>query len=103
MPISPKRKQPVDFRALLRRGAILLDVRTEEEFAGRHLPGAINIPYENIDQNIPAIKAWDQLVLVYGADDQRSRIAVRRMRNHGIRAYDAGSRDCLQEKLEVIV
>lgn len=100
MPISPKTKKPVDFRSLLQRGAILLDVRTEEEFAGRHLPGAINIPYEEIDRNIDFIKEMGGPVLVYGARDQRSTLVVRKLCYHGIRAYDAGSRDCLRELLE---
>lgn len=100
MPISPRTKKPVNFRSLLHRGAVLLDVRTKEEFAGRHLPGAVNIPYEDIDQNIDAIKAWDKSVLVYGARDQRSLLAMRKLNNHGICAFNAGSRDCLRELLE---
>jgi phage shock protein E len=100
MPISPKTKKPVDFRSLLHRGAVLLDVRTKEEYSGRHLPDAVNIPYEDIGQNIGTIKAWDKPVLVYGAHDQRSLLAMRKLHNHGIRAYNAGSRDCLRDLLE---
>ena len=31
---------------------IILDVRTPEEYAEKHIPGAINVPNEMIDENV---------------------------------------------------
>jgi rhodanese-related sulfurtransferase len=33
-------------------GARLLDVRSPEEYAGGHLPGAINIPVQELDRRL---------------------------------------------------
>ena len=43
---------------------IILDVRTPEEFAERHIPGAINIANEAIGtEEIPELPKKDQLIL----------------------------------------
>ncbi|GLS82631.1 rhodanese-like domain-containing protein [Paraferrimonas haliotis] len=34
----------------IKSGAIILDVRTPEEFAQSHLQGAVNVPYEQVAQ-----------------------------------------------------
>ena len=36
-------------KALVKAGAVLVDVRTPEEFAGKHLDGAINIPIDDLE------------------------------------------------------
>ena len=55
---------------------IILDVRTTEEFADRHIPDAINIPNETIGtENIPELPDKDQLILVYCRSGNRSKQA----------------------------
>ncbi len=70
--------------------AILLDVRTHEEYAGYHIPGAINISLEELEHMIPIIKAWDRPVITYGGDDRRSALVANRLQRHGIVAIDGG-------------
>lgn len=91
MPINPKSRTTLDIPKLLERGAVLVDVRTLEEFVGYHLRDAVNIPFEDLDQYLDAIRSWRRPVVVYSADDQRSRRALIKLHNHGITAYDAGS------------
>ena len=94
MPISPETHRPkVDIRHLVDRGAVLLDVRTEEEFVGFHLPGAVNIPYEALDDQLESVRRWKKPVLVYSAEGRRSSLATSKLRNCGVSAYDAGARD----------
>ncbi len=38
----------VDFRELLKNGAVIVDVRTPGEFQGGHIKNSINIPLNNI-------------------------------------------------------
>ena len=55
---------------------IILDVRTKEEFAGGHIPDAINIPNEAIGTaEIPELPNKDQLILVYCRSGNRSKQA----------------------------
>src|SRR5512145_1599964 len=36
----------------LRHGAIVIDVRSKEEFQDKHLPGAVNIPLDDLSSEI---------------------------------------------------
>jgi len=55
---------------------IILDVRTEAEYALGHIPGAICIPNETIgSQAIPSLPDKDQLVFVYCRSGNRSKQA----------------------------
>lgn len=59
---------------------IILDVRTEEEFAERHIPNAINIPNETIGtEEISALPEKDQLILVYCRSGNRSKQASQKL------------------------
>ena len=59
---------------------IILDVRTPEEFAGGHIPGAINIPNEAIGAaQIPELPDKDQLILVYCRSGNRSKQASEKL------------------------
>ena len=58
-------------------GYVILDVRTAEEYAAGHIPGAINIPNESIGTSAPpALPDKDQLILVYCRSGRRSKIAA---------------------------
>lgn len=55
---------------------IILDVRTHEEFAAGHIPGAIVIPNETIGmEEIPRLPYKDQLIMVYCRSGNRSKQA----------------------------
>lgn len=57
-------------------GYIILDVRTPEEYAERHIPGAVNVPNETIsDAEIPELPDKGQLIFVYCRSGNRSRQA----------------------------
>ena len=59
---------------------IILDVRTPEEFAEKHIPNAINVPNETIGENeIPELPRKDQLILVYCRSGNRSKQASEKL------------------------
>ena len=61
-------------------GYVILDVRTPEEFADKHIPGAINIPNEAIGtEEIPELPDKDQLILVYCRSGNRSKQASEKL------------------------
>ena len=61
-------------------GYVILDVRTPEEFAEKHIPGAINIPNETIGTDeITQLADKDQLILVYCRSGIRSKQASEKL------------------------
>ena len=58
-------------------GYIILDVRTQEEYDGGHIPGAIVISHEEIAEKAEeALTDKDQLILVYCRSGRRSKLAA---------------------------
>ena len=58
-------------------GYVILDVRTEAEFAERHIPGAILIPdYELAERAEAELPDKDQMILVYCRSGRRSKNAA---------------------------
>lgn len=63
---------------------ILLDVRTQAEFAQAHIPGAICVPNETIgEEDIPELPKKDQLILVYCRSGNRSKQAAGKLAKLG--------------------
>ena len=63
---------------------IIVDARTEEEFAEGHIPGSILIPeYEIADRAQSELPDKDQLILVYCRSGRRSKIASQALADLG--------------------
>ena len=59
---------------------VILDVRTPEEYAAGHIPGAINVPNESIGtEEIPTLPVKDRLILVYCRSGRRSKEAAEKL------------------------
>ena len=59
---------------------VILDVRTPEEYAAGHIPGAINVPNESIGtEEIPTLPVKDRLILVYCRSGRRSKEAAQKL------------------------
>lgn len=68
-------------------GVVLLDVRPEDEFAQGHLPGALNIPADELERRLAELPA-DQQIVAYcrGPHCVLSLDAVVSLRSKGLRA-----------------
>ncbi|MCW3078628.1 rhodanese-like domain-containing protein [Segetibacter sp.] len=64
--------------------ATIVDVRTPGEFAGHHVPGAINIPLDEVAQRINELKELPKPVIAYCRSGNRSAMAVAILKQHGI-------------------
>ena len=63
---------------------IILDVRTEQEYASGHIPGAVNLPNETIaSEAIQQLPDKKQLILVYCRSGNRSKQAAAKLVNLG--------------------
>ena len=76
----------------LRRGAIIIDVRTATEFDQGKVPGSINIPVDRIAVNAVRIKGMHRPVIFCCASGERSSHAVSIMKEKGLKeVYNGGS------------
>ena len=84
---------PMKAKDLVKKGAILLDVRTPEEYENGHLEGAINLDYSKISTDIQKlISDKDKTVIVYCSAAKRSAQAVAAMVKLGYtEVYNLGS------------
>jgi phage shock protein E len=65
-------------------GALILDVRTKQEFDDGHLPHAINIEYENIPQIAKRIgKNKERSVVLYCRSGRRASVALAELKKLG--------------------
>lgn len=79
-------------RELVAAGARLVDVRTAGEFGGGHLPGAINIPLDQLSGRLGELKKGDKPVVLYCASGARSGQAKRILTSGGIAdVHDLGA------------
>ena len=72
-----------DARKLVAAGARLLDVRSPEEYARGHLPGALNIPVQELDRRVAEAGPADGELVVYCRSGHRSSRAAEILRQHG--------------------
>ncbi|HXU01899.1 MAG TPA: rhodanese-like domain-containing protein [Polyangia bacterium] len=75
--------QGADARKLVAAGAHLVDVRSPEEYARGHLPGAVNIPVQELDRRLGEVGPADRELIVYCRSGHRSTRAAQVLREHG--------------------
>lgn len=83
---------------------VVIDVRTPEEFASGHIEGAINIPYDTIAPNLPALAkiGKDESILLYCRSGRRSAIAMQSLAQLGYRKLqNGGGLDALATRIKV--
>ena len=64
-------------------GAVLLDVRSEEEYLSGHIPQAVNIPLDKISNVQDVVKNHDSAIFVYCLRGTRSLKAAGVLRKLG--------------------
>ena len=85
-----------DFQA---RGAVIIDVRTRGEFQQGAIRGSKNIPLQNINTQIAAIKKLNKPVIVCCASGMRSGSAASLLNSKGIETLNGGGWSSLYNKL----
>lgn len=76
----------------LRAGALVLDVRSAGEFVAGHLPGAVNLPVNEVETNWSRrVNDKDQVLLVHCQSGVRSSAAKKKLAALGFsHVYDMG-------------
>ncbi len=79
-------------RRLVDQGALLLDVRTTQEFADGHIPKAVNIPVQELERRMSELGSKARPIVVYCRSGHRSGIAADLLKKAGFTAvHDLGA------------
>ena len=84
---------------VLKRGAVILDVRRPAEFANGHAKGAVLIPVHELGARINEVKEMNKPVLVYCRSGVRSGQAAKLLKVNGIEAYNVGGKGDMEKLL----
>ena len=74
------------------KNAIIIDVRTEEEYLSGNLTDSINIPLDILEDNIKLYANYDREIIVYCQSGVRSKQAAELLLDMGYKyVYDLGA------------
>ncbi len=78
-------------KIIAKNNYIIVDVRTASEYEESHVKGAINIPYDEIAEEVDLDKS--KTIMVYCKSGKRSNIAYNTLTSLGYDVYDMGAFD----------
>ncbi len=75
---------PQELIRLMNQGALVLDIRSLDEFAAGHISGARQMPFEQLPKASETLKKHrEKPVIVYGADETSGPVVVRKLASQG--------------------
>ncbi len=88
-----------DLKSIYESGAIIVDVRTPDEFGSGHIKEAINIPLNVLKTRIPDLQKKNRPVITCCLSGARSAMAKRIIVSAGLDVYNGGPWTSLQKQL----
>lgn len=89
----------VNYTDLMKRGATIIDVRTEGEYVSGHIKGSVNIPLNRLPGSLSRLKK-DKPVITCCASGMRSASAKNILKSNGFsEVYNGGGWMSLQNKI----
>ncbi|MEY4791732.1 MAG: hypothetical protein RIT34_539 [Bacteroidota bacterium] len=88
----------VDFKTLVKEGAMIIDVRSPAEFNGGHIKGAVNIPLQAIQSSFNKIPK-NKVIITCCASGMRSGSAKSLLKSAGYTVHNGGGWMSLKSKL----
>jgi len=89
----------IDYNEIIKRGGIIVDVRTPGEFSSGHIKGSINLPLQSLQSNLTKIKK-DKPVITCCASGMRSASAKSILSSNGfLEVYNGGGWFSLNRKV----
>ncbi|MBK8999874.1 MAG: rhodanese-like domain-containing protein [Myxococcales bacterium] len=77
---------------LVAKGAVLLDVRTPQEFADDHVIGALNVPVQELSSRLDELGPKERPIVIYCRSGARSANAKHLLEGAGFRhVHDMGA------------
>ncbi len=88
-----------DFKDLINKGAVILDVRTPAEFYAGNIKGSLNVSVEQVPATIQDFKKMNKTVITVCRSGARSGMAADFLKSAGIDAHNGGAWNSLQKKI----
>jgi phage shock protein E len=88
-----------DYADLVRKGAMIVDVRTPGEFSSGHIKDSVNIPLDVISSRVQELKKKNKPVITVCRSGNRSGSAKSILESAGVEVYNGGAWDSLQNKI----
>ncbi len=88
-----------DFKALKENGAIIIDVRTPQEYDHGHIQGSKNIPFDKIQREVKTIKSFNKPIITVCKSGARSGMAKSILKSAGVEVYNGGPWNVLVGKI----
>ena len=89
-----------NFKELMEKGALILDVRSKSEYASGHIKGSINIPVDALQKNLHLLKDKSKTIITCCASGMRSASAKSFLESSGYsNVINGGGRSSLQHKI----
>lgn len=89
----------VNYKELVENGAIIIDVRSKSEYNSGHIKGSVNIPLDQLSNNVKKFKK-DQVIITCCASGIRSGAAKSLLKSVGFEhAINGGSWYSLNNKI----
>ena len=89
-----------DLKGLVGHGALIVDVRSPEEFASGHIDESINIPLDKINTKASFLKKCGKPVITCCRSGTRSGLAEGILKMAGVQVYNGGAWDKLRQKIQ---
>ncbi len=90
----------VDYAELVKKGAIVLDVRTKGEYSSGHIRGSLNIPVDQLSNNTSRFTDKNKVIITCCASGMRSGAAKSMLKSKGYtQVFNGGSWMSLQNKI----
>ncbi len=87
-----------DFALLVKEGAVILDVRSPGEYKGGHIKGSINIPVDQLRNNLGKLKDKNKTIITCCASGMRSASAKNILQAAGyLNVHNGGGWHSLQQ------
>lgn len=93
-----KKTAKPDFARLIKQGAIIIDVRTAEEYKSGHIAKSKNISLQDLPQKMNSLKK-EISIITCCASGMRSASAVSLLKKAGYNAYNGGGWLSLKNKI----
>ena len=89
-----------DFKSLVDNGALIVDVRSPQEFASGHIDGSVNMPLDSINSKASFLKKGGKPVITCCRSGARSGMAEEVLKKAGVEVYNGGAWGNLQRKIQ---